>query len=355
MLVEARGSSDAAATSSTRRSTASSVDVDGRLALDVGASTGGFTDCLLQRGAARVLAVDVGRGQLHERLLADARVVSMERTNVRDLERRRRRSRARRPPGRRSRSTCRSPRSSRTPRGSSRSAPPTSTLLVLVKPQFEVDRVDGLEGSWRRHRPRRVAIVAGAVCVSARGRRSRHHGRHGLPDPRRLGQRRVLPRTPRSAGRSPPASGDRSSTAPSTRRSHGERGPARRARLARRRRRARGGDRRCGSRPTASRARTVRLEGRPVEAALDEAPRARRSSCPSAATARSCARRGSRAPRRARCSGVNFGRLGYLLEVAPEEFDAVLDDAIAGRAVVEERLGLLVERPWASPPSRSTR
>ena len=62
------------------------VDVRGRRALDVGASTGGFTDCLLQRGAARVLAVDVGHGQLHERLLADVRVVSLERTNVRDLD-----------------------------------------------------------------------------------------------------------------------------------------------------------------------------------------------------------------------------------------------------------------------------
>jgi 23S rRNA (cytidine1920-2'-O)/16S rRNA (cytidine1409-2'-O)-methyltransferase len=61
------------------------VDVAGVLALDVGASTGGFTDCLLARGARRVLAVDVGHGQLHERLLADARVVARERTNVRDL------------------------------------------------------------------------------------------------------------------------------------------------------------------------------------------------------------------------------------------------------------------------------
>ena len=52
-------------------------------ALDVGASTGGFTDCLLQRGAPRVYAVDVGRGQLAERLRTDPRVLSMERTNAR--------------------------------------------------------------------------------------------------------------------------------------------------------------------------------------------------------------------------------------------------------------------------------
>ncbi|MBV9285588.1 MAG: TlyA family RNA methyltransferase, partial [Acidimicrobiia bacterium] len=61
------------------------VEVAGRHALDAGASTGGFTDCLLQRGAAHVVAVDVGRGQLHERLRVDPRVTVLERTNVRQL------------------------------------------------------------------------------------------------------------------------------------------------------------------------------------------------------------------------------------------------------------------------------
>jgi 23S rRNA (cytidine1920-2'-O)/16S rRNA (cytidine1409-2'-O)-methyltransferase len=61
------------------------VDVAGRVALDVGASTGGFTDALLQRGAARVYAVDVGYGQLDARLRADPRVVVMERANIREL------------------------------------------------------------------------------------------------------------------------------------------------------------------------------------------------------------------------------------------------------------------------------
>jgi 23S rRNA (cytidine1920-2'-O)/16S rRNA (cytidine1409-2'-O)-methyltransferase len=58
----------------------------GRVAADLGASTGGFTDCLLQRGAARVYAVDVGYGQLAWSLRQDPRVVVMERTNVRHLE-----------------------------------------------------------------------------------------------------------------------------------------------------------------------------------------------------------------------------------------------------------------------------
>jgi 23S rRNA (cytidine1920-2'-O)/16S rRNA (cytidine1409-2'-O)-methyltransferase len=62
------------------------LDVTGEDCLDVGASTGGFTDCLLQAGAARVCALDVGYGQLHPRLREDPRVVVLERTNVRNLE-----------------------------------------------------------------------------------------------------------------------------------------------------------------------------------------------------------------------------------------------------------------------------
>jgi 23S rRNA (cytidine1920-2'-O)/16S rRNA (cytidine1409-2'-O)-methyltransferase len=61
------------------------LDPGGRVAVDVGASTGGFTEALLERGAVRVYAVDVGRGQLHERLRADPRVVVIERTNARRL------------------------------------------------------------------------------------------------------------------------------------------------------------------------------------------------------------------------------------------------------------------------------
>jgi 23S rRNA (cytidine1920-2'-O)/16S rRNA (cytidine1409-2'-O)-methyltransferase len=60
-----------------------SIDLDGRSVLDAGASTGGFTDCLLQHGAERVVAVDVGHGQLHPRIRQDPRVEVHERTNLR--------------------------------------------------------------------------------------------------------------------------------------------------------------------------------------------------------------------------------------------------------------------------------
>ena len=61
------------------------VEVEGRVVLDVGASTGGFTEVCLSRGAARVFAVDVGSGQMHTRVAADPRVVNLEHTDARDL------------------------------------------------------------------------------------------------------------------------------------------------------------------------------------------------------------------------------------------------------------------------------
>jgi 23S rRNA (cytidine1920-2'-O)/16S rRNA (cytidine1409-2'-O)-methyltransferase len=63
------------------------VDVHGKTALDIGASTGGFTDCLLQRGAERIYAVDVGYGQLDWKLRTDPRVIALEKTNARFLTR----------------------------------------------------------------------------------------------------------------------------------------------------------------------------------------------------------------------------------------------------------------------------
>jgi 23S rRNA (cytidine1920-2'-O)/16S rRNA (cytidine1409-2'-O)-methyltransferase len=63
----------------------SGITVEGKVCLDVGQSTGGFTDCLLQSGAARVTGVDVGHGQLHAKLRADPRVVAIEKLNAREL------------------------------------------------------------------------------------------------------------------------------------------------------------------------------------------------------------------------------------------------------------------------------
>ena len=62
------------------------VPIDGRKAIDVGASTGGFTDCLLQRGSSGVVAVDVGYGQMHNRVRSDERVTVVERTNIRHAD-----------------------------------------------------------------------------------------------------------------------------------------------------------------------------------------------------------------------------------------------------------------------------
>ena len=82
----ARASSPAAARSSPHALEAFGIDVTGEDCLDVGASTGGFVDCLLQAGAARVIALDVGYGQLHPKLRDDPRVTVLERTNVRGLQ-----------------------------------------------------------------------------------------------------------------------------------------------------------------------------------------------------------------------------------------------------------------------------
>jgi 23S rRNA (cytidine1920-2'-O)/16S rRNA (cytidine1409-2'-O)-methyltransferase len=62
-----------------------SIDISGKIAADVGASTGGFTDCMLKKGAAKVYAIDVGYGQLAWSLRTDPRVINMERTNVRNI------------------------------------------------------------------------------------------------------------------------------------------------------------------------------------------------------------------------------------------------------------------------------
>ena len=116
------------------------VDVAGRDALDVGASTGGFTDVLLQRGAARVIALDVGHGQLHERLRNDSRVEVLERTNVRELDSL---------PFAPDLVTCDvsfiSVKVALPP--ALRLARPGWEALVLVKPQFEAGRTEAAKGA----------------------------------------------------------------------------------------------------------------------------------------------------------------------------------------------------------------
>ena len=118
------------------------VDPAGKNCLDLGASTGGFTDCLLQRGAARVIALDVGYGQLHPRVRNDPRVVVLERVNARHLDAL---------PFAPELITCDVSFISAT-----RVLPPSVALaapgweaLVLVKPQFEAGRADAPKGVVR--------------------------------------------------------------------------------------------------------------------------------------------------------------------------------------------------------------
>lgn len=141
--------------------TALGVDPAARTALDVGASTGGFTDCLLQRGAVRVFAVDVGYGQLAWKLRQDPRVVPIERTNVRTWD------------------------------GAGLDAPvdlvvidasfislrlllpavrrlaPTAEVVALVKPQFEVGRERVGKGGVVRDDALREEAVAAVVAAAA--------------------------------------------------------------------------------------------------------------------------------------------------------------------------------------------
>ena len=157
------------------------IDPAGRRALDVGASTGGFSDCLLQRGAASVIALDVAYGELHWSLRQDPRVTVIERSNARSLS-----ARASCPTRRTwSWPTCRS---SRSPR----SCPPCSAAprrafdcLALVKPQFEVGRERvGRGGVVRSAAERRAALVAVAGHVRAEtGAEVLGFASSGLPGP----------------------------------------------------------------------------------------------------------------------------------------------------------------------------
>ncbi len=135
------------------------VDPAGLACLDLGASTGGFTDVLLQRGAARVIAVDVGHGQLHARIRNDPRVVVLERTNARSLVEL---------PFAPALVTCDvsfiSVRTALPP--ALRLAAPGWRALVLVKPQFEAGRAEAPKGVVRDPEVRRRVLheVAEAAC-----------------------------------------------------------------------------------------------------------------------------------------------------------------------------------------------
>jgi 23S rRNA (cytidine1920-2'-O)/16S rRNA (cytidine1409-2'-O)-methyltransferase len=143
------------------------IDLAGEMCLDVGASTGGFTDCLLQAGAAGVVALDVGYGQLHPRLRDDSRVTVLERANVREL-------RCDDLPYRPTFVTC-----DVSFIGLAKALPPALACaapgwraLALVKPQFEAGPADVGKGGVVRdpevHRRVVDGVVAGAPGWGAR-------------------------------------------------------------------------------------------------------------------------------------------------------------------------------------------
>jgi 23S rRNA (cytidine1920-2'-O)/16S rRNA (cytidine1409-2'-O)-methyltransferase len=173
------------------------VEVEGRVCLDVGASTGGFTDCLLSRGARRVHAVDVGHGQLHPRLRADARVVVWEGVNARRLE-----------PGRfPDRPTFAAIDVSFIslekilPAVAACLAGPAE-IVALVKPQFEVGRARvGKGGVVRAWEARRDAVRGVAAAAAALGLRTGGIAASVLPGPK--GNREVFLHLAREWTRSP--------------------------------------------------------------------------------------------------------------------------------------------------------
>lgn len=140
------------------------LEVPGLSCLDVGASTGGFTDCLLQRGASRVIALDVGKGQLDSRLRADSRVTVMEEVNARHLQ-----------PG----DLPYAPDlvvvdasfiSLRLLLPALKCCAPDAKLLAMVKPQFEVGRGRvGKGGVVRDEEDRRAALLAVRDAAEALG------------------------------------------------------------------------------------------------------------------------------------------------------------------------------------------
>jgi 23S rRNA (cytidine1920-2'-O)/16S rRNA (cytidine1409-2'-O)-methyltransferase len=155
------------------------IDVAGRDCLDVGASTGGFTDCLLQRGAARVAAVDVAYGQIDVGLRTDPRVTVIERLNARALE----------PadlPFAASLATIDVSFISLTKilPAAARCLAPGGEVLAMVKPQFELGRERVGRGVVRDAGDRREAILAVAAAARDLGLPIRGFASSGLPGPK---------------------------------------------------------------------------------------------------------------------------------------------------------------------------
>jgi 23S rRNA (cytidine1920-2'-O)/16S rRNA (cytidine1409-2'-O)-methyltransferase len=153
------------------------LDVSGLDALDLGASTGGFTDVLLQRGARRVIALDVGYGQLHQRIRDDERVTVLERVNARSLAEL---------PFAPQLVTCDVSFISVT-----LALPPALVLaapgwqaLVLVKPQFEAGRAEAPKGVVRDREVRRRVVREVATRLLAAGAEPRGVVDSGLPGPK---------------------------------------------------------------------------------------------------------------------------------------------------------------------------
>jgi 23S rRNA (cytidine1920-2'-O)/16S rRNA (cytidine1409-2'-O)-methyltransferase len=153
------------------------VDVDGLDCLDVGASTGGFSDVLLQRGAARVIALDVGYGQLHDRIRRDPRVTVLERVNARALTEL---------PFAPQLVTCDvsfiSVRLALPP--ALALAAPGWQALVLVKPQFEAGRAEAPKGVVRDPRVQARVIREAADALASAGGEPRGVVDSGLPGPK---------------------------------------------------------------------------------------------------------------------------------------------------------------------------
>jgi 23S rRNA (cytidine1920-2'-O)/16S rRNA (cytidine1409-2'-O)-methyltransferase len=161
------------------------VDPAGKVCLDLGASTGGFVDCMLQHGAACVVAVDVGYGQLDLRLRDDPRVRLLERTNARTLEP------ADVPEAIELATVDVSFISTTLLLPRLVAVAPAAELLVLVKPQFEVGREKvGKGGVVRDDADRAAAVTRVRLAAEALGYRPRGEAESRLPGPK--GNREVF-------------------------------------------------------------------------------------------------------------------------------------------------------------------